>query len=60
MILVAVVAFKVVYAMEVMRRRHDRRIRCLYMEMKDMIAVLIQCVDLSYKGLVVCSDLHDV
>ncbi|THH29238.1 hypothetical protein EUX98_g4953 [Antrodiella citrinella] len=39
---VAVLAFKAVYTMEMTRRENDRRIRSLYVEMKDMIAVLIQ------------------
>ena len=39
---VAVLAFKTVYKMEMTRRENDRRIQALYVEMKDMMAVLIQ------------------
>ncbi|CAL1709515.1 unnamed protein product [Somion occarium] len=42
---VAVLAFKAVYNMELTRRENDKRIRALYIEMKDMMAVLIQLRD---------------
>ncbi|THH29709.1 hypothetical protein EUX98_g4473 [Antrodiella citrinella] len=42
---VAVLAFKAVYTMEMTRRENDRRIKTLYVEMKDMIAVLVQLRD---------------
>ncbi|TCD65461.1 hypothetical protein EIP91_002675 [Steccherinum ochraceum] len=42
---VAVLAFKAVYTMEMTRRENDKRIRSLYVEMKEMIAVLIQLKD---------------
>ncbi|TCD67366.1 hypothetical protein EIP91_010200 [Steccherinum ochraceum] len=42
---VAVLAFKAVYNMELTRRENDRRILSLYVEMKDMITVLIQLRD---------------
>ena len=45
--IVAVLAFKAVYTMELTRRENDSRIRSLYVEMKEMIAVLIQCVFIS-------------
>lgn len=41
---VAVLAFKAVYTMEMTRRENDKRIRSLYVEMKEMIAVLVQYV----------------
>lgn len=43
---VAVLAFKTVYKLEMTRRENDRRIQALYVEMKDMMAVLIQSVSL--------------
>ncbi|KAK7683623.1 hypothetical protein QCA50_013461 [Cerrena zonata] len=46
---VAVLAFKAVYNMELTRRENDRRIRALYVEMKDMMAVLIQLKDVKDK-----------
>ncbi|TCD60695.1 hypothetical protein EIP91_009662, partial [Steccherinum ochraceum] len=39
---VAVLAFKAAYKMDMARRENDKRIRSLYVEMKEMIAVLIQ------------------
>ena len=45
---VAVLAFKTVYKMEMTRRENDRRIQALYVEMKDMMAVLIQLVHSEY------------
>ncbi|GBE88944.1 hypothetical protein SCP_1403520 [Sparassis crispa] len=39
---VAVLAFKAVYTLETKRRANDKKIIALYVEMKDMIAVLIQ------------------
>ena len=44
----AVLAFKTVYKMEMTRRENDRRIQALYVEMKDMMAVLIQLVYSEY------------
>ncbi|TCD69752.1 hypothetical protein EIP91_006288 [Steccherinum ochraceum] len=42
---VAVLAFKAVYTMEMIRRENDKRIRSLYVEMKDMMAILVQLRD---------------
>ncbi|KAH9891323.1 hypothetical protein C8Q73DRAFT_747277 [Cubamyces lactineus] len=39
---VAVLAFKAVYALETTRRENDRRVMTLYVEMKDMMIVMIQ------------------
>ncbi|KAI0960928.1 hypothetical protein AcV7_000168 [Taiwanofungus camphoratus] len=39
---VAVLAFKAVYTLELTRRENDKRIISLYVEMKDMITVLVQ------------------
>ena len=43
-ILVAVLAFKAVYTLETTRRENDKKLIALYVEMKDMMAVLIQWV----------------
>ncbi|THH27677.1 hypothetical protein EUX98_g6499, partial [Antrodiella citrinella] len=43
---VAVLAFKAVYSMEMTRRENNKWIWSLYVEMKDMIAVLIQLRDI--------------
>ena len=37
-------AFKAVYTMDMTRRENDKRITALYVSMKDMIRVLVQCV----------------
>ncbi|KAH8102306.1 hypothetical protein BXZ70DRAFT_891052, partial [Cristinia sonorae] len=42
---VVVLAFKAVYTMEMTRRENDQRVRSLYSEMKDMIAILVQLRD---------------
>ena len=39
---VAVLAFKAVYTMEMTRRDNDRRVKSLYVEMKDMMSILVQ------------------
>lgn len=39
---VAVLAFKTAYSMEMTRRQNDKRILSLYVEMKDMMEVLFQ------------------
>jgi hypothetical protein len=39
---VAVLAFKAVYTLEAKRRDNDKKIISLYVEMRDMMAVLIQ------------------
>ncbi|TCD63086.1 hypothetical protein EIP91_006013 [Steccherinum ochraceum] len=44
---VAILAFKTAYNMELTRRENDKRTRSLYVDMKDMIAVLIQLRDVS-------------
>ncbi len=40
---VAVLAFKAVYALESTRQENDRRVMTLYVEMKDMMMVMVQC-----------------
>jgi hypothetical protein len=42
--IVAVLAFKAVYALEVKRRDNEKKIIALYVEMKDMMGVLLLCV----------------
>ncbi|KAJ7597218.1 hypothetical protein C8J56DRAFT_1021519 [Mycena floridula] len=42
---VAVMTFKAVWALEMKRRENDRRIKALYLEMRDVMAVLIQLKD---------------
>ncbi|KAL4247755.1 hypothetical protein ABKN59_008598 [Abortiporus biennis] len=44
-VLAAVLAFKVVMYMELTRQRNDRRIRALYVEMKEMVTILVQLKD---------------
>ncbi|KAJ2965360.1 hypothetical protein NUW54_g14143 [Trametes sanguinea] len=39
---VAVLAFKAVYALETTRQENDRRVVMLYVEMKDMMSVMVQ------------------
>ncbi|KAF9644577.1 hypothetical protein BDM02DRAFT_928516 [Thelephora ganbajun] len=46
-IAVAVLAFKAAYTLETKRRENDKRVLTLYVEMKDMMAVLIQLKDVS-------------
>ena len=41
---VAVLAFKAVYTLETKRRENDKKIISLYVEMKDMMSVLVRCV----------------
>ena len=43
----AVLAFKAVYALESTRQENDRRVMTLYVEMKDMMMVMVQSVPLS-------------
>ena len=43
-LLVAVLAFKAVYALESTRQENDRRVATLYVEMKDMMMVMVQYV----------------
>ena len=40
--LAPLLAFKAVYTLEMTRRENDTKIRALYVEMKDMVAVLVQ------------------
>ena len=40
----AVLAFKAVYTLESCRRENDRRVTTLYVEMKDMMLVLVEYV----------------
>jgi hypothetical protein len=40
----AVLAFKTVYTLELKRRNSEKKIIALYVEMKDMMGVLLQCV----------------
>jgi hypothetical protein len=49
---VAVLAFKAVYTLEAKRRENDKKIISLYVEMRDMMAVLIQYVISSHEHLV--------
>lgn len=39
-----VLAFKAVYALETTRQENDRRVMTLYVEMKDMMMVMVQYV----------------
>ena len=39
---VAVLAFKAVYTLETARRENDKKIKLLYLEMKDMMSVLLR------------------
>ena len=41
---VAVLAFKAVYYLENTRQENDRRVMTLYVKMKDMMMVMVQCV----------------
>ena len=41
---VAVLAFKAVYYLETTRQENDRRVMTLYVKMKDMMMVMVQCV----------------
>ena len=44
-LIVAILAFKAVYELEVMRRENDdKKILAVYGEMRDMMAALTQCV----------------
>ncbi|KAI0038791.1 hypothetical protein FA95DRAFT_1505041, partial [Auriscalpium vulgare] len=45
-IAVAVMAFKTVYTLEVKRRGNEKKVIALYVEMKDMMAVLLQLQDI--------------
>ncbi|KAJ7584970.1 hypothetical protein C8J56DRAFT_139201 [Mycena floridula] len=49
---VALLAFKAVWALEMKRRENDKRILALYVEIKDMMAVLVQLKN--------CKDVEDV
>lgn len=40
-----VITFKAVYTMEMTRRENDKRIRLLYVDMQDMMAVLVELKD---------------
>lgn len=42
----AVLAFKAVYTLERTRSENDKKIKLLYLEMKDMMSILLRC-DLS-------------
>lgn len=43
-VIVVVLAFKAVYALETTRQENDRRVMTLYVEMKDMMMVMVQYV----------------
>ena len=43
-LIVAILAFKAVYELEVKRRENDKKILAVYGEMRDMMAALTQCV----------------
>lgn len=45
---VAVLAFKAAYGLLESRRENDKRIISLYVEMKDMISILVQSVMVSF------------
>ncbi|KAI0040172.1 hypothetical protein FA95DRAFT_1550018 [Auriscalpium vulgare] len=51
-IAVAVMAFKTVYTLEVTRRDNEKKVIALYVEMKDMMAVLLQLHDVRDEKLV--------
>ena len=42
--IVVVMAFKTVYTLELKRRDNEKKIIALYVEMKDMMGVLLLCV----------------
>jgi hypothetical protein len=42
--IVVVLAFKTVYNLELKRRDNEKKIIALYVEMKDMMGVLLLCV----------------
>jgi hypothetical protein len=42
--IVVVLAFKTVYTLELNRRDNEQKIIALYVEMKDMMGVLLLCV----------------
>ena len=42
--IVAVGAFKVIIELEVKRRDNDKKVNLLFLEMKNMMSVLLQCV----------------
>lgn len=46
--LVAVGAFKVVIELEVKRRDNDKKVNLLFLEMRDMMATLLQYVQGSF------------
>jgi hypothetical protein len=60
--LVAVLAFKTIYTLEMKRRDNDKKIIALHAEIKDMMDVLLLCVILSihYYTLLISYSLHDV
>jgi hypothetical protein len=59
--LVAVLAFKTIYTLEMKRRDNDKKIIALHAEIKDMMNVLLLCVILSiYYTLLISYSLHDV
>ena len=41
---VVVLAFKTVYTLEMKRRDNEKKIIALYVEMKDMMSILLLCV----------------
>jgi hypothetical protein len=41
---VVVMAFKTVYTLELKRRDNEKKVIALYVEMKDMMGVLLLCV----------------
>jgi len=42
--IVVVLAFKAVYTLEMKRRNNEKKIIAVYVEMKDMMSVLLWCV----------------
>lgn len=50
LVVVVVLAFKAVYALETTRQENDRRVMTLYVEMKDMMMVMVQYVPISISG----------
>ena len=51
---VVVMAFKTVYTLELKRRDNEKKIIALYVEMKDMMGVLLLCVlAITYRTLLI-------
>jgi hypothetical protein len=52
--IVVVLAFKAVYTLEQKRRDNEQKIIALYVEMKDMMGVLLLCVQIFLHHTVMC------